>query len=320
MSDFQEVSVEEDDYDLRSPEDIIADGIAAESSEANPPDDKQGDEGKKPEDEPAVEAETEDTPATDDTQGGDTGEQTEENPTPKPKTSQTPDYVKQRKIENLAYENRDLKRRLKAAEAKNKNSQPTEEDKQREQDYMETLRDTDPDKYHEELLRINNRELKREVMEKIESQQQPAIEDDVEANATNFQSNAATLEQQIVNACPYAVNEDGKPNDEFWGGKNGFWDGVKRAFTSEDQFLDAVQNNPGLISLIAENANANIERKLHSRQTAESGRKERISGQASSQARGGASSETNLTPIQKARAKQIGVSETEFAKYIPGRS
>ena len=317
MSEFQEVSVEEEDYDLRSSEDIVADGSAVEDGEAVPPEEDQGDEGKKPEDKPAEEAETEDTPATDDTEGGDTGEKSEGTPALKPKTSQTPEYVKQRKIESLAYENRELKRRLKAVEAKYKESQPTEEDKKRERDYLEALRDIDPDKYQEELLRINNRDLKREVLENIESQQQPAIEDDVEATAASYRESLESVEQQIIGACPHAVNEDGQPNQAFWSGENGFWDGVKRAFTSEAQFLDAVQNNPGIISMIAENANANVERKLHSRQSAESSRKERISGQASSQAKGKATSEVPLTMAQKARCKQLGIKESDFAKYIP---
>lgn len=311
--DFKEIAVEEDAYDQNSLEDLVASDAAANDGDEGTPENQQGDEGDKPAEDPAKKAETQ-GPAKD--AGDDKGKQQEDTPTSKPNTSRTPDYAKQRKIESIAYENRELKRRIKFLEEKQKEMQPTDEDKKREKEFLDMLRDTDPDRYQEELLRINNRDLKRDVMADLEKRQQPTLEEDVNANAAAYHESLSLVEQQIVSTCPHAVDENGQPNQEFWRGENGFWSGVKRAFANEAQFLDAAKNNPGIITMIAENANSNIERQHHSRQTAETNRKGRISGQASSQAKSTPAEGHGLNADQKKWCKAHNVSESEYAKYI----
>lgn len=225
--------------------------------------------------------------------------------------------VNDRALAALGYENRELRRQMKSVMAEIESLRKRDQEgvyvpKQAHGEYLEFLRDTDPDRYLEERLRVRDAELETRLTKPAG----PRIEEDVNRNAAVTQELLNSVAQRIVTTCPNAVTADGMLDSEFMNGDGGFWREVQEEFQTQEQFMDAVVSDPARISRIARLANKNIEHKRLLEKIAENDRKGRVLSQGSVGSPSKSSKSTKpLTPEEVKFAKQNGWTPEEFAAF-----
>ena len=225
--------------------------------------------------------------------------------------------VNDRALAALGYENRELRRQMKSVMAEIESLRKRDQEgvyvpRQNHGEYLEFLRDTDPDRYLEERLRVRDAELETRLTKPAG----PRIEEDVNRNAAVTQELLNSVAQRIVTTCPNAVTADGMLDSEFMNGDGGFWREAQEEFQSHEQFMEAVINDPARISRIARIANKNIEHKRLLEKIAESDRKGRVMAQGSVGSPSKSSKSTKpLTPEEAKFAKQNGWTPEEFAAF-----
>lgn len=168
----------------------------------------------------------------------------------------------------VAYENRELKRQLREQqEALAKLNEKinsgvlltTEEHKQ----YLNTIRDIDPEAYQEKLYELQNRRIDQALSQQAAPQVMSQVPSD-------YDQRVAAIDGELSRVYP-EINTNGTPENK------AFLEALDKEFPSREDKIHALANDHRTIMLLAENVNLRFQAE---RKQADAGRQQRVAGQS----------------------------------------